>query len=93
MHDIELLDIKPKRITIRAQVDSELKSESGEAQPAGSAGEEGEGEEDELQLSPTDLLQKKLSEFDECFAAIRIGKVQTRGERKSYQMDIDSKCP
>jgi type IV pilus assembly protein PilM len=93
VHDIDLLDIKPKRITIRAQVDSELKAENGEAQPTGPSGEEGEGEDDELQLSPTDLLQKKLSEFDECFAAIRIGKVQTRGERKSYQMDIDSKCP
>ena len=95
VHDIDLLDIKPKRITIRAQVDSELKGASGEPQAAGGEDTEGEGESegDELQLSPTDLLQKKLAEFDECFTAIRIGKVQTRGERKSYQMDIDSKCP
>jgi type IV pilus assembly protein PilM len=93
VHDIDLLDIKPKRITIRAQVDSELKSADGSEPTSQAAEDEGDGEEDELQLSPTDLLQKKLSEFDECFTAIRIGKVQTRGERKSYQMDIDSKCP
>jgi Tfp pilus assembly PilM family ATPase len=91
VHDIDLLDIKPKRITIRAQVDSELKGADVAAVPASPSDDEGDGEE--LQLSPTDLLQQKLGEFEECFTAIRIGKVQTRGERKSYQMDIDSKCP
>ena len=40
-----------------------------------------------------DLIQQKLSEFKECFTAIRIGKVQTHGARRSYQMDIESKCP
>jgi type IV pilus assembly protein PilM len=94
VHDIDLLDIKPKRITIRAQVDSELKAEAGQEAAAADDGEgDGEGDGEELQLSPTDLLQQKLGEFTECFSAIRIGKVQTRGERRSYQMDIDSKCP
>jgi type IV pilus assembly protein PilM len=95
VHDIELLDIKPKRITIRALVDAELKAaDVGEADQISGDGEEnGESEGEELQLSPTDLIQQKLSEFKECFTAIRIGKVQTHGERRSYQMDIESKCP
>jgi type IV pilus assembly protein PilM len=98
VHDIELLDIKPKRVTIRALVDAELKAgdaDGAAGDPAGFAGEDGEGDEqsEELQLSPTDLIQQKLSEFKECFTAIRIGKVQTHGARRSYQMDIDSKCP
>jgi type IV pilus assembly protein PilM len=95
VHDIELLDIKPKRITIRALVDAELKTDgAGPADPGAGDGEEGgDGESEELQLSPTDLIQQKLSEFKECFTAIRIGKVQTHGERRSYQMDIESKCP
>lgn len=91
VHDVDLLDIKPKRVTIRALVNAELGPEAGDGEPAAGGDDEGDGEE--LQLSPTDLIQQKLSEFEECFTAIRIGKVQTRGERKSYQMDIDSKCP
>jgi hypothetical protein len=94
VHDIELLDIKPKRVTIRALVDAELRTEGADAtSEPGDGEEEGEPASEELQLSPTDLIQQKLSEFKECFTAIRIGKVQTHGERRSYQMDIDSKCP
>jgi general secretion pathway protein L len=99
VHDIELLDIKPKRITIRALVDSELKAAGGEGGAGDVSSEEmddvgdGDAEGEELQLSPTDLIQQKLSEFKECFTAIRIGKVQTHGARRSYQMDIESKCP
>jgi type IV pilus assembly protein PilM len=95
VHDIELLDIKPKRTTIRALVDAELKTTdvSGVDPVPGEGEESGEGEGEELQLSPTDLIQQKLSQFKECFTAIRIGKVQTHGERRSYQMDIESKCP
>jgi len=97
VHDIELLDIRPKRTTIRALVDAELKpGTGGEADGTSGEGDEGadaDSDGDELQLSPTDLLQQKLSAFKECFTAIRIGKVQTHGERRSYQMDIESKCP
>ncbi len=91
VHDIELLDIKPKRITIKAMVDSEIATEV----TPGQAAEEGQSDpaQEVPQLSPTDLIQQKLSEFTECFTAIRIGKVQTVKERKKYQMDIESKCP
>lgn len=94
VHDIELLDIKPKRVTIRALVDAELRpADADDTSEPGDSDEDRETAGEELQLSPTDLIQQKLSEFKECFTAIRIGKVQTHGERRSYQMDIDSKCP
>ena len=91
VHDVDLLDIKPKRITIKGIVDSEAEAEV----TPGQLPEEGQSDPvDEVpQLSPTDLIQQKLSEFTECFSTIRIGKVQTVGERKKYQMDIESKCP
>ncbi len=91
VHDVNLLDIKPKRITIKAMVDSEIKAEVTPGQPL----EEGQSDpaQEVPQLSPTDLIQQKLSEFTECFTTIRIGKVQTVKERKKYQMDIESKCP
>lgn len=89
VHDVELLDIKPKRITIKAVVDSELQEPIGESE-----GEVPPGDQEEMtKLSPTDLIHQKLTEYDECFSAIRIGKVKTVGERRRYQMDIDSKCP
>jgi type IV pilus assembly protein PilM len=108
VHDVEVLDIKPKRITIRAIVDSELQeaSRSGGASDSddegfdGEEGDEGDeigegdrGDEESTKLSPTDLIHQKLMEFKECFTAIRIGKVQTVGDRRQYQMDIDTKCP
>lgn len=86
VHDVEILDIKPKRITLKATVDSELQKPEGATAAS-------DLEEETTQLSPTDLIHQKLTEFDECFTSIRIGKVQTVGERRTYQMDIDSKCP
>ncbi|MDD5307766.1 MAG: pilus assembly protein PilM [Deltaproteobacteria bacterium] len=88
VHDVEDLEIKPKRITIRGIVDPELKTE-GAARVAGDGG----ADESAGQLSPTDLIQQKLSEWKECFTTIRMGRVQADEMRKRYQMDIESKCP
>jgi general secretion pathway protein L len=76
VHDIELLDIRPKRITVKAVVDANL---------AGDAGPEA--------LTPTDLIKQELEQYKDCFTAVRMGKVQTVGERKRYEMEIESKCP
>lgn len=88
VHDIDYLEIKQKRITLRGIVDAELRSVDGpgDSEPSGKpdAGEE---------LSPTDLIKQKLDEFKECFTAIRVTKVTSMDDRRRYQMDIDSKCP
>ncbi len=101
VHDVESLEIKPKRITLRGIVDADLASGGGlpfsdmdedSQQEEGSDPpklEEAEGTE----LSPTDLIKQKLEEFKECFTAIRVGKVTARGERRRYEMDIESRCP
>jgi type IV pilus assembly protein PilM len=88
VHDVEDLEIKSKRITIRGIVDPDLKID-GAAPVVGDAG----ADESAGQLSPTDLIQQKLSEWKECFTAIRMGRVQADEMRKRYQMDIESKCP
>ncbi len=76
VHDVEILDIRPKRITLKAVVDANL---------AGDAGPEA--------LTPTDLIKQELEKYEDCFTAVRMGKVQTVGERKRYEMEIESKCP
>lgn len=97
VHDVELLEIKPKRTTLKGIFDAKLMSETpptteleddllGEEE-AGDAGAEDFG------INPADLIRQKLSEFKECFTAIRVGKVQAVGERRRYQMDIESTCP
>jgi general secretion pathway protein L len=88
VHDLDYLEIKPKRITLRGIVDAELKSGTSSGGGVGDrkpdAGEE---------LSPTDLIKQKLDEFKECFTAIRVTKVTSVDQRRRYQMDIDTKCP
>jgi general secretion pathway protein L len=76
VHDVELLEIRPKRVTIKATVDVSLASDAGPEA-----------------LTPTDLIKQELEKYEECFTAVRMGKVQTVGERKRYEMEIDSKCP
>jgi general secretion pathway protein L len=76
VHDVELLEIRPKRITIKATVDVNLASDAGPEA-----------------LTPTDLIKQELEKYQECFTAVRMGKVQTVGERKRYEMEIESKCP
>ncbi len=88
VHDVELLEIKSKRITIRGIVDAELKV------PGSPTGDGGVNKGDAgTELSPTDLIKQKLEEFDECFSAIRVVKVTAVGERRRYQMDIETRCP
>ena len=36
---------------------------------------------------------KVATQFTECFTAIRVGKVTAVGERRKYQMDIETQCP
>ncbi len=104
VHDIEFLEIKPKRITIKGVVNADLRGGS-VAVGTGDTGEEkagapngettaknGESEPD-TELSPTDLIKQKLEQFSECFTSIRVGKVTTVGQRRRYQMDIESRCP
>jgi general secretion pathway protein L len=97
VHDVEMLEIKPKRTTIKGIFDAKLSSETEESltteldfdavpEPVDSGG-------DEIGINPADLIKEKLLEFEECFTAIRVGKVQAVGERRRYQMDIESKCP
>ncbi|MBN2802378.1 MAG: hypothetical protein JXR91_04720, partial [Deltaproteobacteria bacterium] len=81
IHDVEQLQIKPGHIKIVGLVNSELSP--------GAAGDN--TEEDEL--SPTDLIKSKLSEFDECFTSFKIPRVRTINDRQEYTMEIDSKCP
>ncbi|MCP4677876.1 MAG: pilus assembly protein PilM [Deltaproteobacteria bacterium] len=88
VHDVELLEIKSKRITIRGVVDAELKI------PGDPSGDGGVNKGDAgPELSPTDLIKQKLEEFTECFSAIRVTKVTAVGERRRYQMDIETRCP
>ncbi|MBN2343871.1 MAG: pilus assembly protein PilM [Deltaproteobacteria bacterium] len=81
VHDIDELDIKPKHVKIRGKVDSELKEVDGKI------------DEENLDLSPTDLIKSKLGEFEECFTSFKIPKVRTVAERQEYTMEIDSTCP
>lgn len=87
VHDVDMLEIKPKRITLRGIVDADLKTESDTDSTNEAQADAG------TDLSPTDLIKQRLEEFRECFAAIRVGKVTAIGERRRYQMDIDSRCP
>ncbi|MCP4599954.1 MAG: pilus assembly protein PilM [Proteobacteria bacterium] len=88
VHDVDLLEIKPKRVTLRGLVNADLKAE-GELNDDGSAIKGDAGTD----LSPTDLIKQKLEEFEECFTSIRVGKVTAVGDRRRYQMDIESSCP
>lgn len=81
VHDVDELDIKPKHIKIRGKVDSELKVI------------EGQVDDENADLSPTDLIKSKLGDFKECFSAFKIPKVRTVAERQEYTMEIDSTCP
>ncbi len=91
VHDVERLEIKPKRITLKGIVDAQLVAEGELTSEQGDAGVSDGGVGSDL--SPTDLIKQKLEGYDECFTAIRVGKVTVIGERRRYQMDIDSKCP
>jgi general secretion pathway protein L len=104
VHDIELLDIKSKRVTIKGEVDPELKilNKPIAKKPIGDAGVGAGGKQDKTtkaeddaaaDLSPTDLIKQKLEGFKECFGAIRVGKVSTVGNKRRYQMEIESRCP
>jgi type IV pilus assembly protein PilM len=93
VHDVETLEIKPKRITIKGIFDAKLKSEAPPVTELDSPGPDVDAGIEDLGINPADLIRQKLSEFSECFTAIRIGKVQAVGERRRYQMDIESKCP
>ncbi|MCP4197529.1 MAG: pilus assembly protein PilM, partial [Proteobacteria bacterium] len=104
VHDIELLEIKPKRVTIKGVINADLRGGGATTRP-----ETGEQEKIEdtpaeasagvtatepgTELSPTDLIKQRLEGFSECFTNIRVGKVTTVGERRRYQMDIESRCP
>ncbi|MFO8070245.1 MAG: pilus assembly protein PilM [Polyangia bacterium] len=93
VHDVERLEIKPKRLSMKAIVDSELTSASPDAGVSEFGMEDG-GLDDTMEvIEPTDLIRQQLAGFEACFKDIRIGKVQTVNERKRYQMEIDSKCP
>jgi len=97
VHDIETLEIKPKRTTIKGIFDAKLTTET-EAQPTSEIDPEELSEPSdagatEVGINPADLIKEKLLEFKECFTAIRVGKVQAVGERRRYQMDIESTCP
>ena len=101
VHDVEQLDIKQKRVTLKGLISPELKQE-GESDTdmdtdgTASSDAVSDGSTDpseEMALSPTDLLKQKLEEFTECFTAIRMGRVSTVNDKRRYQMDIDSRCP
>jgi general secretion pathway protein L len=104
VHDIEFLEIKPKRVTIKGVVNADLRGGSPTTGKEDTEGvisgdtflETSEGNtesEPDPQLSPTDLIKQKLEGFSECFTNIRVGKVTTVGQRRRYQMDIESRCP
>ncbi|MCU0664509.1 MAG: type II secretion system protein GspL [Myxococcota bacterium] len=88
VHDVESLEIKPKRTTIKGLVNPEVSRDLSEGDTGG-----GETDFDATQLSPTDLIKAELEKFKECFTSIRVGKVTVMGEKRRYQMDIDTKCP
>ncbi|MBN2716191.1 MAG: pilus assembly protein PilM [Deltaproteobacteria bacterium] len=81
VHDVDELDIKPRHVKIRGQVDAELRLD------------EGEEDDDGFDLSPTDLIKSKLSEFEECFTAFKLPRVRTVNNRQEYTMEIESTCP
>lgn len=88
VHDVESLEIKPKRTTIKGLVNPEV--DRGAVTP----GSEGmDSDLDETPLSPTDLIKVELEKWKECFTAIRVGNVTVLGDKRRYQMDIDTKCP
>ena len=97
VHDVEQLEIKQKRVTLKGLISPELKTEgdtdtdtdTDESTDSLESSEEG----GELTLSPTDLLKQKLEGFTECFTDIRMGRISTVNEKRRYQMDIDSRCP
>ncbi len=91
VHDVEMLEIKPKKVVLKGMVDADLKTES-ELDTEGSF-EAPEEPEEGADLAPTDLIKKKFEEFTECFTAVRVGRVTTVEDRRRYQMDIDSRCP
>jgi hypothetical protein len=102
VHDLEQIEIKPKRVTIKGLinpnlgpangVEADTDSESDEERTEAEAQADTESDEGS-DLAPTDLIKMKLDEFKECFTAIRVGRVSTVGNRRRYQMDIDSRCP
>ncbi|MBN2524832.1 MAG: pilus assembly protein PilM [Deltaproteobacteria bacterium] len=81
VHDVDELDIKPRHVKIRGLVDSELKLLVGEM------------DDENADLSPTDLIKKKLGEFEECFVAFKLPRVRTVDTRQEYTMEIESTCP
>ena len=106
VHDMEQLEIKPKRVTLKGLInpdlgtgekddgDTDSESESIPETPEPKTEEsESVPEAPGSDLAPTDLIKMKLEEFSECFTAIRVGRVSTVGDRRRYQMDIDSRCP
>ncbi len=118
VHDVEQIEIKQKRVTLKGLINPELKTESSDtdappsasttpspsnddefADPPGMSeassgiGTSIDGASDETALAPSDLLKQKLEEFKECFTAVRMGRVSSVGDKRRYQMDIDSRCP
>jgi general secretion pathway protein L len=113
VHDVEQIEIKQKRVTLKGLIDPELKSASSDTDPLASppsgslqavpedefadplqdTGEISAENSAESALSPSDLLKQKLEEFKECFTTVRMGRVSTVGDKRRYQMDIDSRCP
>lgn len=81
VHDIEQLEIRQRQVVIRGLVN-----------PAPQEGD-AEFDDEEEDLSPTDLIKKELAGFEECFTSFKIPKVQTVEERQRYTMEIDSRCP
>ena len=81
VHDVDELDIKPRHVKIRGKVDGELKVAEGDIDDASA------------DLSPTDLIKSKLSEFEECFTSFKLPRVRTVNERQEYTMEIESTCP
>ncbi|MBW2277685.1 MAG: pilus assembly protein PilM [Deltaproteobacteria bacterium] len=97
VHDVEMLEIKPKRTTIKGIFDAKISTETevlpGTELDLDEVTETEDAGADEFGINPADLIKEKLLEFKECFTAIRVGKVQAVGERRRYQMDIESTCP
>jgi hypothetical protein len=97
VHDVEMLEIKPKRTTIKGIFDAKVTTETEATTTSEFELDEVSAPEDagpvDIGINPADLIKEKLLEFNDCFTAIRVGKVQAVGERRRYQMDIESKCP
>jgi general secretion pathway protein L len=96
VHDMEQLEIKPKRVTIKGLINPNKNSdEEGDTESDMDTEESNKdtASKEGSDLAPTDLIKVKLEEFKECFTAIRVGRVSTVGDQRRYQMDIDSRCP